>query len=121
MTMDGEGPAADVAVLDIGGDTGAIQVMTDASLLGREVHVTLDGTRSFAHAVVHRRPVRGGADHSALFPELLAGSYRLLAGGAAGRRVDVIAGEVTIVDLREQSAAEGDSAGDTFPGFAVLA
>ena len=100
MTKDGEGPAADIAVLDIGGNTGAVQVMTDASLLGREVHVTVDGTRSAAHAVVHRRPVRGGADHSALFPELPAGSYRLLAGGTPGRRVDVIAGEVSIVDLR---------------------
>ncbi len=100
MTKDGEGPAADIAILDIGGDTGAVQVMTDAVLLGQEVHVSLDGTASFAHAVVHRRPVRGGADHSALFPELPAGSYRLLAGGAAGRRVDVIAGEVSILDLR---------------------
>ena len=96
----GEGPAADIAILDIGGDTGAVQVMTDPSMLGQEVHVTLDGTRSFAHAVVHLRPVRGGADHSALFPELPAGSYRLLAGGAPGRRVDVIAGEVSILDLR---------------------
>lgn len=100
MMMDGEGPAADIAVLDIGGDTGAVQVMTDAVLLGQEVHVSLDGAASFAHAVVHRRPLRGGEDHSALFPELPAGSYRLLAGGAPGRQVDVIAGEVSILDLR---------------------
>jgi hypothetical protein len=89
------------AVLDIGGDVGALLVATDPEMVGVEVEVCpVDGPVIRTHTAIHRREVGSSVSHSGLFPALAAGSYRLLrAKGAVPTDDDpvvtVVGGEVT--------------------------
>jgi hypothetical protein len=92
------------AVLDIGGDVGALVVAMPAATLGREVEIRpLDGASErghghLAHVAVVSRPVVGGRVPSLVFGELEAGRYELFEKGcpeAVALRTSVVGGEVT--------------------------
>ncbi|GIJ77944.1 hypothetical protein SAMN05443287_105338 [Micromonospora phaseoli] len=64
-------------VLDLGGDTGALIIYTGRQLLGREIEVSRtdrDGDPR-THSAVRERQVRDGTFHSAVYPDLPAGTY----------------------------------------------
>ena len=106
------------AVLDIGGDVGALVVVMPGSMLGLEVEIRpLDGQAApahdhshghshhhaddahehLAHVAVVARPVDGGHVPSLVFPELVAGRYELFEKGcpdAVALRVEVTGGAV---------------------------
>jgi hypothetical protein len=108
------------AVLDIGGDVGALVVVMPASTLGLEVEIRpLDGqavhphrhVRShdhahadhehLAHVAVVARPVSDGHVPSLVFPELESGRYELFEKGcpdAVAVRVVVAGGVVTTTE-----------------------
>lgn len=93
------------AVLDIGGDVGALVVTMPAATLGREVEIRpLDrpsehGHGHLAHVAVVSRPVVGGRVPSLVFGDLVAGRYELFEKGcpaAVALRATVVGGEVTV-------------------------
>jgi hypothetical protein len=86
------------AVLDIGGEVGAVLVFTGSALSGREIELfDIDG-RPVMHTEVHDRTVPSGTVHAGLFPAVPAGSYLLVTEpGAARFSVVVRGGQVTEV------------------------
>ena len=89
-------------VLDIGGETGALVIHTDATRLGDEIEVTrLEDIGWRTHVAVLKRRVPRGEAYAAVFSALREGDYRIL--GAAAPNVAsarVIAGGVVEVDWR---------------------
>lgn len=89
------------AVLDIGGDVGALLLITSANRAETEIEVhSLDGS-VVTHAAVHPRRTASGLVHAALYPALPEGDYELLLGprGTPGNpMVSVVGGAVTHVD-----------------------
>jgi hypothetical protein len=89
------------AILDIGGDVGALLISTDLQMVGAEVEIyPADRPDARTHTAIHRREVGSTVSASGLFPALDAGSYRLLrAKGAAPTDADpvltITGGEVT--------------------------
>ena len=74
-------------VLDIGGDVGALIIITPAAMAGEEIHVSPgpDPTGR-THAVVRERRLGPVSSHAAVYPALPAGEYTIWrdAGRAAG-------------------------------------
>ena len=83
-------------VLDIGGDVGALIIITPACMAGEEIHVSPQqdpGGRT--HALVRERRLGPDSCHAAVYPALQAGDYTIwrdtgrpagtvrIAGGAA--------------------------------------
>ena len=64
-------------VLDIGGDVGALIILTPAEMAGREIHVSPLGQPETArgHAEVRERRLGPEDCHAAVYPELRAGDY----------------------------------------------
>ena len=70
----GQGPA----VLDIGGDVGALVLYTPAELCGAEIQISaLDHPAPPSHSQVHERAVNGRTLYAAVYPQLLQGRYQL--------------------------------------------
>jgi len=108
------------AVLDIGGDTGALILYTDAEYDGREIEVSpIDqddhedepahdhhhahehGYRT--HTAIHERRVGGSVTYAGIYPELKAGTYRIWADDPSlPDRVTILGGEVAEIDWRRQ-------------------
>ena len=91
-----------VAVIDIGGDVGAMVALMDAAADGTELFLRPDGepTRS-VHTGVWTRHQNGEHVTAALFGELQAGSYWVLGpDGSEQLSVDIRGGELTGLDLR---------------------
>ena len=90
------------AVLDIGGDIGAVVATLDPTMAGTELFLRPDDEpRSTVHTGVWDRQDTGTAVTAAVFPELAAGTYHVLdERGVVVRTVDVRGGEVTTIDLR---------------------
>ena len=95
------------AVLDIGGDVGALVVVMPAPTVGREVEIRpLDqasgpGHGHLAHVAVVSRPVVGGRVPSLVFGDLVAGRYELFEKGcpeAVALRATVVGGVVTTAE-----------------------
>ena len=103
------------AVLDIGGDIGALILYADESYREREVEISPVGDDARrTHTAIHERIVGGRAVFAGLFPDLKAGTYRLWADDPAlPDRVTVIGGEVATVDWR---SSRGDRTGSGKPG-----
>lgn len=83
-------------VLDIGGDVGALLLITGPERAGSEIEMRrLDGA-GHTHTAVHPRHTPSGVLHAALYPSLLAGDYELLLhpGGAADNPHITITGGV---------------------------
>lgn len=87
------------ALVDVGGERGALVVWTSPADEGVEVEVHPDGhPDERTHVWVLPRQVAGGVRFAALFPSLAAGTWVLLdEGGRECRRVDVTPGTVTEV------------------------
>jgi hypothetical protein len=96
----GHGPSGEgTVVLDIGSDSGALVVLTPASLEGSEIEIRRTG-QSWAglHTGVRRRDVRDGACFAAVFGSLPTGHYQLRVKGTEADPVmgiAVSAGAVT--------------------------
>lgn len=88
--------------LDIGGDIGAMVVTMDAASLGTELHLRSEHEPpTTVHTGVWERGQGGATVVAAVFPDLVEGTYHLLDhAGEAVRRVQVVGGQVTSVDLR---------------------
>lgn len=91
------------AVLDIGGDIGALVVTMRPADRGRELHLRSDHRPPVAvHTGVWARHTPAGETTTAVFAELLDGWYAVLDGsGAVLRRVRVRGGELAAIDLAD--------------------
>ena len=94
-------------VLDIGGDIGALLAAMPASAAGTELHLRSDQhPETDIHTGVWRRGSGDDAMTTAVFAELLAGTYWVL--DEAGRdhlMVQIRGGELGRVDLRPLAAS----------------
>ncbi|HEY5879776.1 MAG TPA: hypothetical protein VIU11_12770 [Nakamurella sp.] len=97
------------AVLDIGGDIGALIVTMRPQDRGRELHLRSDHEPPVAvHTGVWARRAPSGETTTAVFGELRAGGYGVLDGsGAVIRRVLVRGGELTVIDMAGSTASTG--------------
>jgi hypothetical protein len=108
------------AVLDIGGDIGALILYTDAAYNGREIEVSpIDepgqshgdahtherdhghehGHRT--HTAIHERRAGGQVTYAGIYVELKAGTYRIWTDDPSlPDRVTIIGGQVAEVDWR---------------------
>ena len=85
------------AVLDIGGDVGALLVATGPELEGAEIELyDVEGTY-LMHTEVHARAVAGQRRYAGLFPAVTEGSYLLDTGDGARIPVAVTGGQVAKV------------------------
>lgn len=87
------------AVLDIGGDVGALLVVCGPGHEGAEIELHDTTGATLTHTQVHLRTAGGGTTSAGLFPSVVAGRYRV--GLPAGEQVDVVVagGEVTTTCL----------------------
>ena len=85
-------------VLDIGGDVGALVVLTDWDRVGSELflHRVADGTE--IHTGVWARQLGTDVVPAAVFCEVVQGTYRIV--GVDSDDVTVHGGEVTDIDAR---------------------
>ena len=96
------GPRLENAILDIGGDVGALILYTDAGYAEREIEVSQEGDDEHrTHTAIHERRTSAGAVYAGIYPELPAGRYRIWADRAGlTDRVTIVGGEVAEVDWR---------------------
>lgn len=88
-------------VLDIGAGFGALVVTLPDAALGTELHARRPGEHHTTHTGVHRRTTPNGAAVTAVFPELVAGTWELLDPcGEPFTEVLVGDGSVALADLR---------------------
>lgn len=82
------GPTAEGSVvLDIGGDIGALVLITPPELLGAEIEVSLVGNNGHrTHVAVRERRTPAGTQYAAIYPSLIQGEYTVWSvdGRAAG-------------------------------------
>ncbi len=93
MTETSPGPSGPGSVvLDIGGDVGALIIITPARMAGEEIHISpLDDPAGRTHALVRKRRMGPASCHAAVYPALPAGDYTIWrhAGSPAGTvRID---------------------------------
>ena len=94
-------------MLDIGGDIGALVARMDAARAGTELYLRPEhDPATTVHTGVWRRVEVGVALTVAVFPELRAGTYRVLDdNGVTEHAVEVRGGEVAMIDLRTRTSA----------------
>ena len=91
--------AAGSVVLDIGGDQGALILITPAELLGAEIDVNVVGAAIKTHVAVRQRVTPRGVQYAAIYPSLAAGEYEVWnLEGSVADRVTVIGGCVAQLD-----------------------
>ena len=90
------------AVLDIGGDTGALVIYADRRMVGEEIEICPSGDISRReHNVVRQRMTPNGLVYAAVFPAVLQGRYAILADdGQPRHEISVLGGRVTEFDSR---------------------
>jgi hypothetical protein len=89
------------AVLDIGGEVGALLLFMPADLAGAEIELQPLAGGPRTHTGVHARRVGDAVVHAALYPALAAGSYAVLLPGDPDRLTVLIeGGRVTEADCR---------------------
>jgi hypothetical protein len=64
-------------VLDIGGDIGALVIITEAGEVGREIEVSPAGDDTRTHVAVRERRLNGDTMYCAVYPRLTAGRYTI--------------------------------------------
>ncbi len=103
MTETGSRTAAPLgaAVLDIGGDVGAVVVHLATPIEGELYACPRGASDRHFHTGVHERDVADGTALVAIFPEVGAGDYSLLdrATGTEHTPFTVIGGQVTMLEL----------------------
>jgi hypothetical protein len=95
--MSGEEPRATIltsVAVDIGDGYGALVILADAAMEGREIEIE-DADARRQHAVVHRVGPGDGRVWGAVFPSLPAGGYTVLSAGEPISSVEVSSGAVT--------------------------
>jgi hypothetical protein len=99
---DAEGGAMSGAVLDIGGDAGALVIYADDHLVGSEIEICPSGrVQDREHNVVRARQTPSGPVYAAVFPALLEGGYSVLTEALEpSHEVSVVGGMVTEIDCR---------------------
>ena len=90
------------AVLDIGGDVGALILYTGPAYLGLEIEVSPEDDDSHrVHTMIRERTVQGRLVHAGIFVELRSGRYRIWGDDPTlPDRVTIAGGEVAEVDWR---------------------
>jgi hypothetical protein len=93
MAESSPGPSGPGSVLlDIGGDVGALIIITPARMAGEEIHISpLDDPAARTHALVRERRLGPASCHAAVYPALAEGDYTIWrhAGSPAGTvRID---------------------------------
>lgn len=89
------------AVLDIGGDIGALLIHTPEAMLGQEIEISPKGDSHRVHTDVLERWVQNHSVFAALFPTLSAGDYDIWGDGDKPvGEVTVIGGQVVELDWR---------------------
>ncbi|MFI5261516.1 MAG: hypothetical protein ACHQZR_03030 [Candidatus Limnocylindrales bacterium] len=96
------GPRLEDAVLDIGGDVGALILYASAAYDEREIEVSPVGDEARrTHTAIHQRRSAGDTVYAGIFPELHAGVYRIWSDRPGLiDRVTIVGGEVAEVDWR---------------------
>jgi hypothetical protein len=113
MSHDHEAAPANVdrAVLDIGGDVGALILITGPERLGHEIEVSpihTPGAR--VHTAIHERRVGARVIYAGLYPGLAAGTYRIWTDEPGVRdRVTIVGGEVAEVDWTAPNPTQAES------------
>lgn len=110
------------AVLDIGGDIGALIIYTSEELRGKEIQVSLKGTRAtkLVHTAIWERRFNGRTVFSGIYPALPKGDYIIWT--HPSREITIVGGSVAEVDLRDSCAvyvpdpAHGHVYGSSAPG-----
>ncbi len=79
MTEASAGPSGPGSVvLDIGGDVGALIIITPARMAGEEIHVSpRQDPQGRTHALVRERRAGQASCHAAVYPALRAGDYTI--------------------------------------------
>ncbi|MGD9701324.1 MAG: phospholipase [Acidimicrobiia bacterium] len=111
-------PLGGPAVLDIGGDVGALVLHLDTSHLGTEIHIRPAGRpgEPTTHTGVWERVVGGRAMVVAVFPGVLEGRYDVLdADGAPVMVVTITGGEVA-----EAAVIHAGGGGEVMPDHIVV-
>lgn len=93
MAETSSGPTGPGSVLlDIGGDVGALIIVTPTRMAGEEIHISpLHDPAGRTHALVRERRLGAASCHAAVYPALQAGEYTIWrdAGSPAGTvRID---------------------------------
>jgi hypothetical protein len=91
-------------VLDIGDDVGALVVYLSGDTPSGELEACPEGRPAdHFHTGVHPRPIGGETVFTAVFPEVIDGSYQILDdGGIPMALVRVTGGHVAELDLRRR-------------------
>jgi hypothetical protein len=111
------------AVLDIGGDVGALILYTDAEYEEREIEISPVDDLALAnahdhteghdhdhphehehrtHTAIHERRAGGQTTYAGIYPQLKAGTYRLWTDDPSlPDRVTIVGGEVAELDWRK--------------------
>ena len=94
-------------LLDVGGDVGALVLLTDGEWDGHEIEVSPVGRDDArTHAVVHAHAAEGVVVFAAVFVALAAGRYTVWrADGGIWGRVRVDGGSVAQLDVRAGRSA----------------
>ena len=89
------------AVLDIGGDAGALILYTDETFVDREIEVSRVGDDRRVHTAIHRRRMGEKVVYAGVYPDLPAGSYRIWVDEPGlPNQVTIVGGQVTELDWR---------------------
>ena len=90
------------AVLDIGGDVGALVLYTGPAHLGLEIEVSReDDDTNRVHTMIRERTVQGRLVQAGIFAELRSGRYRIWGGDPLlPDRVTIAGGKVAEIDWR---------------------
>jgi hypothetical protein len=90
------------AVLDIGGDIGALVATMPSRSVGTELYLRPeDNPSTTVHTGVWERHHAGPGVTAAVFLELRQGTYQVLdEHGAPVRAIEIVGGEVATIDLR---------------------
>ena len=95
-----DGGAMSGAVLDIGGETGALVIYADEVLLGGEIEICPTGRLAEReHNIVRERRTPSGSVYAAVFPALIEGYYTVLTEDLEpSYEVSVVGGMVSEID-----------------------
>ncbi|HVA85190.1 MAG TPA: hypothetical protein VNF73_02605 [Candidatus Saccharimonadales bacterium] len=100
----GRGARIEDAVLDIGGDIGALILYAPEEYDEREIEVSPIGDESNrVHTAIHERRAGGRTVHAGIYPALRAGTWRIWADRPGMvDRVTIVGGQVAEVDWRSR-------------------